>query len=50
MTAAELQEKFRDLVGIRLESRRVADLDRKLKAIESVATVAPLICELELDY
>jgi 2-methylcitrate dehydratase PrpD len=49
MTAAEIEQKFRDLVGLRLESRRVADLDRKLKAIESVGNVAPLIRELELE-
>jgi hypothetical protein len=50
MTAAELQQKFQDLVGLRLDSRRVADLDRKLRAIDSVGKVAPLISELELDY
>ncbi len=50
MTAAEIEQKFRDLVGLRLESRRVADLEGKLKAIESVENVAPLIRELELEY
>ncbi|MGH8056105.1 MAG: hypothetical protein ACREOH_02540 [Candidatus Entotheonellia bacterium] len=49
MTEEELEQKFRDLVGLRLESRRVADLDRKLQAIEAVGNVAPLISELELD-
>jgi hypothetical protein len=49
MTVAEIEQKFRDLVGVRLESRRVVDLDRKLKAIESVGNVAPLIRALELD-
>jgi hypothetical protein len=49
MTAAEIQQKFRDLVGLRLESRRVADLERQLQAIESVGNVAPLIRALELD-
>jgi hypothetical protein len=48
MTAAEIEQKFRDLVGLRLEGRRVADLEGKLKAIESVENVAPLIRELEL--
>jgi hypothetical protein len=37
-------------VGLRPESRRVTDLERKLQAIESVGNVAPLINELELDY
>jgi hypothetical protein len=50
MTEEEIQQKFRDLVGLRLDSQRVADLDRKLKAIESVGNIAPLISELELDY
>jgi 2-methylcitrate dehydratase PrpD len=49
MTAAEIAQKFRNLVGLRLESRRVADLERQLKAIESVGNVAPLIRALELD-
>jgi MmgE/PrpD N-terminal domain len=35
--------------GLRLESRRVADLERQLKAIAYVENVAPLIRELELD-
>ena len=50
MTAAEIEQKFRDLVGVRLESGRVAGLERQLKAIESVGNVAPLIGELELGY
>jgi hypothetical protein len=50
MTEEEIQRKFRDLVGLRPESRRVTDLERKLQAIESVGNVAPLINELELDY
>jgi 2-methylcitrate dehydratase PrpD len=50
MTEAEIQQKFRTLVGLRLDSRRVADLERQLKAIESVGNVAPLIHELELEY
>lgn len=50
MTAEELQQKFRDLVGLCSESRRVAYLERQLKAIESVENVAPLSRELELEY
>jgi 2-methylcitrate dehydratase PrpD len=49
MTEAEIVQKFRDLVGLRLESRRVAYLEQQLKKIESVENVAPLIRELELD-
>jgi 2-methylcitrate dehydratase PrpD len=50
MTEAEIQQKFRALVGLRLDSQQVADLERQLKAIESVENVAPLIRELELEY
>jgi hypothetical protein len=49
MTAAEIQQKFRDLVGLRLERRRVADLERQLQGIESVENVAPLIRALEQE-
>jgi hypothetical protein len=49
MTETEIQQKFRDLVGLRLESRRVADLERQLKGIESMEHVAPLIRALEVD-
>jgi hypothetical protein len=49
MTAAEIQQKFRDLVGLRLDGRRVADLERQLQAIASVENVAPLIRELEVE-
>jgi 2-methylcitrate dehydratase PrpD len=46
----ELQQKFRDLAGTRLGSDRVADLEQKLKAVETAGSVAPLIQELEVDY
>jgi 2-methylcitrate dehydratase PrpD len=49
MTAAELQQKFRELVGLRLGIQRVADLERQLQAIASVENVSPLIRELELE-
>ena len=49
MTMAEIEQKFRDLAGLRLESRQVADLERQLQAIESVEHVAPLIRALELE-
>jgi 2-methylcitrate dehydratase PrpD len=50
MTEEEMQHKFRDLVSLRVDSSRVTDLERKLKSIETVDNVAPLIRELELDY
>ena len=46
----ELDQKFRNLVGLRLESDRVADLEKKLKAIETAENVAPLVGELAIDY
>ena len=50
MTEAEIQKKFHDLVGLRLESTRVTELERKLKAIETETNVAALIKELEIPY
>jgi 2-methylcitrate dehydratase PrpD len=50
VSVAELDQKFRDLVGLRLDSQRVADLERKLKAVATAENVAPLVRELELDY
>jgi 2-methylcitrate dehydratase PrpD len=50
VSEVELQRKFRDLAGLRLDSKRVADLEKKLKAVATVESVAPLIRELELDY
>jgi hypothetical protein len=46
----ELDQKFRDLVGLRLDSSWVADLEKKLKAVEIEENVAPLIRELAIDY
>ena len=48
MTEEELQQKFRSLVGLRLNLEKVLDLEKKLKSIEAVDNVAPLISELEL--
>ena len=50
LTAAEIQQKFRALAGLRLNSGRVADLERKLKAIETEQNVTYLIRELEIAY
>lgn len=50
MSDTELQQKFRNLAGLRLNSGRVADLERKLRAIESEKNVASLIRELEVPY
>ena len=50
MSEAEIQQKFRNLVGLRLDSDRVADLERKLMAIEAEENVASLVREFELPY
>mgnify|MGYP001178993773 CR=1 FL=1 len=50
MTGEEIQEKFRDLVGMRLNGGQVAGLERKLKAVETAGNVAPLIDGLQIDY
>jgi hypothetical protein len=50
MSEEEIQQKFRKLVGLRLDSEKVADLERKLKAVESMDSVAPLVGEMEVAY
>ena len=50
MSEAEIQQKFRDLAGLRLDNKRVADLESKLKAIETQQNVAPVVRELEIPY
>ena len=50
MSEEELEKKFRDLVGLRVPQDRAVELERKLKGIEGVDNVAPLISELEMDY
>ncbi|MFC2048455.1 hypothetical protein ACFLSK_03380, partial [Chloroflexota bacterium] len=48
MNEEELQCKFRTLVGLRVNEKKVLDLERKLKGIEEVNNIAPVISELEL--
>jgi 2-methylcitrate dehydratase PrpD len=50
MSEEEIQQKFRNLVGMRLKGSQVADLEKKLKAVETAENVAPLIGELAIDY
>ncbi|MBI2987014.1 MAG: MmgE/PrpD family protein [Deltaproteobacteria bacterium] len=49
MTEEEIQYKFRSLVGLRVKQEKALDLESKLKGIEGVSNVAPLISELELS-
>jgi len=50
MSETEIQQKFRDLAGLRLDSRQIENLESRLKAIETERNVAPLIKELEIPY
>ena len=50
MSEAEIQQKFRHLAGLRLDSNGVANLERKLMAVEAEKDVVSLVRELELPY
>ena len=50
MTEQEIQQKFRDLAGLRLEPARVQDLEEQLLGIESTDNIAPLVRQLEIPY
>ena len=48
MSEAEIQQKFRTLAGLRLDSRRVEELERRLRAMETEVDVAGFMSGLEL--
>ena len=48
MTQEEIEQKFRTLVGLRLDQARTTELERKLKGLESLDNVATLVSDLEL--
>ena len=48
MSEAEIQQKFRTLAGLRLDSSRVEKLERRLRAMETEANVAEFMSDLEL--
>ena len=50
MTKADLELKFHELAGMRLDKARITDLDRKLKGIEQMDNVANLVSDLEMSY
>ena len=50
MTEAEIKQKFRNLTGLRLDSRRVAELEEKLIGIESEPNVMNVVSALEVPY
>ena len=49
MSEEEIQQKFRTLVGLRVSTDRVLDLEKKLLAVEHEENVAPLFQQLEID-
>ena len=49
MSADEIQEKFRTLVGLRVSADQVLDLEQQLLAVEQAENVAPLFQQLEID-
>lgn len=48
MDEEEVRQKFRALAGLRATQEKVLELEQKLKGIERVDNVAPLVSELEL--
>jgi 2-methylcitrate dehydratase PrpD len=50
MTEDEIQNKFRNLAGLRLDSGKVMELEGKLKAIEGDKNIAALVGSLEIPY
>ena len=50
MDFGEIQQKFRDLAGLRLEEPEVLSLERELLEVEAADDVAPLVSRLEIPY
>jgi 2-methylcitrate dehydratase PrpD len=50
MTQSDIEQKFQELVGLRLDQARTMDLERKLKEVESIDNVAKLVRDLEIAY
>jgi len=50
MTQPEIEQKFRDLVGLRLDNAQMLNLDRRLKGLENIDNVAKLVSDLEIAY
>ena len=48
MTQADLERKFFELAGMRMDKARIMDLDRKLKGVEQMDNVAKLVEALEI--
>ena len=50
MDFGEIQQKFRDLAGLRLDEAEVLVLERALLEVEAVQDVGPLVSRLEIPY
>ena len=50
MTEEEIEQKFRNLAGLRMAAEEVLELEKKIKNVETMSNVAPLVATLELDY
>ena len=50
MAEEEIEQKFRNLAGLRMGAEEVLELEKKIKNVETMSNVAPLVATLELDY
>ena len=50
MTDGEIQQKFRDLAGLRLGPDEVLELENQILEVESTTNIAPLVSKLEIPY
>ncbi len=50
MAEEEIEQKFRNLAGLRMAAEEVLELEKKIKNVETMSNVAPLVATLELDY
>ena len=48
MTPEEIDQKFRDLVGLRMDKAHTADLERKIKSVDTLDNVAKLVDDLQI--
>ena len=49
MVEEEIEQKFRNLAGLRIDAEKVLELKDKIISVETMDNVAPLVAALELD-
>ena len=49
MVEEEIEQKFRNLAGLRIDAEKVLELKEKIRSVETMDNVAPLVAALELD-